>query len=388
MNTDVLLTDDVDATQTSLPIIEPGPFKVNHQIVIDDEHMTIVAVADEKITVVRGQKETTAAAHSIGTDIFLQGSISERLHFFDIPDTSGKEACIPVFFIDKFVDNLGQQTGSVLAFVSGGSGPSAHMAFSSKAKGNSQTFAHELGHVFGLEHVETPHNLMRSDKLIIGGDVIEQTELDKESQMRPARDIARSIRDQLEPTPTVTPTVTPVLRALDVLKRMPLFRRDDRVNIAPLSGWEIKVFAGDGCQGTPIASGPTTPGGLYTSPPLPIGPYSVAETLQPGWERLVPFCIDVILGPAVPVTAHATFWNWPVRNGDINKDGVTDSRDGLLVLQTVAGFLDWDDLADQWGLANSRRVDVNEDGRLDARDAALIFQFSAGLLDSLPAPGG
>lgn len=66
----------------------------------------------------------------------------------------------------------------------------------------------------------------------------------------------------------------------------------------------------------------------------------------------------------------------PTRDGDLNKDGVTNSLDALFVLQHVAGVL--------VSLPNEARADVNGDGIVNVLDAQLMLQYGAGFLDSLP----
>lgn len=66
----------------------------------------------------------------------------------------------------------------------------------------------------------------------------------------------------------------------------------------------------------------------------------------------------------------------PVRDGDLNKDGVTNSIDSLFVLQYVAQSL--------VSLPNAARADVNGDGIVNVLDAQLMLQYSAGFLDHLP----
>ncbi|MCH8849655.1 MAG: right-handed parallel beta-helix repeat-containing protein [Chloroflexi bacterium] len=66
----------------------------------------------------------------------------------------------------------------------------------------------------------------------------------------------------------------------------------------------------------------------------------------------------------------------PPADGDVNKDGMTNSLDGLLVLQASAGLIPAVPFPDNG--------DVNLDGVIDSLDAVLILQFNAGLIDSLP----
>ena len=68
-------------------------------------------------------------------------------------------------------------------------------------------------------------------------------------------------------------------------------------------------------------------------------------------------------------------------DGDVNKDGFTDSRDALLVLQHVVLLLPT--------LPNRDRADVSLDGVVDVLDVLLMLQFDAGLLPGLPfSPAG
>ena len=181
------------------------------------------------------------------------------------------------------------------------------------------------------------------------------------------------------PTPTATPELCKV--------------RVEKANVnsifGPMVGWEMKVYDGDGCTGSPIRRGLTgerTPsirgGGDFSafSIELPAGDYSAAETQQPGWE-LAPgtaFCQNF----TVPSPGRVTrFFNRATRNGDVNGDGATDSRDASVVLQFTADLATQDDITDFF------RGDVNLDDTTDSRDATLILQFDAGLIPSLPVGG-
>ena len=183
------------------------------------------------------------------------------------------------------------------------------------------------------------------------------------------------------PTPTAPqpPTATPTATATPELKKMFFFKFDvDREG--PLPGWEMKVFAGNGCTSSPTASGLTSEGRDDFEPrfsvELPPGEYSVAETQQPGWERIFPegtFCQNF----AVPQDTFCCFFtNRRIRNGDVNKDGVTNSIDVVLVLQVIAGLI-----PEQ---PNTVKADVNRDRMVNAIDTALMLQFEAGLIPSLP----
>jgi len=98
--------------------------------------------------------------------------------------------------------------------------------------------------------------------------------------------------------------------------------------------------------------------------------------------QIVP--IPTLPQPCTPTpTATPTPTPTPTRpHGDVNKDGVVDSIDAVLLLQFSAGILF------TWTLpfpfTNIGNGDVNEDGVANGLDAVLILQFHAGLIDSLP----
>ena len=66
----------------------------------------------------------------------------------------------------------------------------------------------------------------------------------------------------------------------------------------------------------------------------------------------------------------------PLPNGDVSGDGVTNSVDGLFVLQYSAALLST--------LPRPGNADVNLDGNVTSVDATLILQFDARLIPSLP----
>ena len=172
-------------------------------------------------------------------------------------------------------------------------------------------------------------------------------------------------------TATPTPTATPELFIVVVVKL-------DVDGAVTTASWEMRIFDGDACLGSPIASADTGMifGAVTFS--LPAGDYSVAKVQRPGWERIGPFCQDftVVPGGEQP---PVIFRNRVVHNGDVNEDGVTNSLDTLLVLQFIAGLLP--------ELPNGERADVNGDGMVNAVDTALMLQFEAGLIPSLPVGG-
>jgi len=186
----------------------------------------------------------------------------------------------------------------------------------------------------------------------------------------------------LTPTATVpgmgAPTDTPVPFDMTIVVKV------DADTGLLMEGWEMKIFAGDGCTGSPILSGLTdslTPtdavpfsSGYFVL--LPPGDYSVAETQQPGWERVAgtPFCQNFTQGESL------VFRNRRIRNGDVNCDGSANAIDASLMLQLQA------DLVEQ--LECEAAGDTNEDGILNAIDTALVLQFTAGLIPGLPVGSG
>ena len=172
--------------------------------------------------------------------------------------------------------------------------------------------------------------------------------------------------------PTGTPTPTATLEPLELGDILVTKWRPDIHQF--LAGWEVKVFEGSGCLALPRESGLTGDGGLYLSGLLEPGPYSVSETLQPGWTNLTATCVDV----RVPAggRAEVVFRNEPIRNGDVDGSTAADAIDASLILRWDAGLLA--------SLPRQERGDVNGDGAVDSQDAALILQFVSAAIDSLP----
>ena len=189
------------------------------------------------------------------------------------------------------------------------------------------------------------------------------------------------------PSPTMTgtpgeatPTPTPVTASIRV------FTFDATYDARGVSAefFEINLFEGEGCLGTPIASGLTEQVNdayaYWDTPPVPAGTFSISAKPRAGWEVHGPFCRDVdldieasgdVLGGNIIVFR---FGRRP--NGDVNNDGVTNSLDALLLLQFDAQLVTEFD--------GREKADVNLDGNINALDVALILQFDAGLLGSLP----
>jgi len=78
-----------------------------------------------------------------------------------------------------------------------------------------------------------------------------------------------------------------------------------------LSGWGMTLFRGSGCSGDVISRGNTDASGNRTFAGrfsyLPLGDYSVAETMQDGWDNTTPLCQNVSL--VAGQTPQANFGN-------------------------------------------------------------------------------
>lgn len=122
-----------------------------------------------------------------------------------------------------------------------------------------------------------------------------------------------------------------------------------------------------------------TPTPTDTPPPTNTSPASATPTATSPAPVDTPTATATSPPAATPTftpTPTTTSPRAPQRDGDLNKDGTTNSLDALLVLQYVAELID--------ALPNAERADVNGDGVVDVFDALLMLQLSAGLLDSLP----
>ncbi len=63
-----------------------------------------------------------------------------------------------------------------------------------------------------------------------------------------------------------------------------------------LAGWEMTLYEGPSCNGTPLASGTTNILGEVVFDDLTIGTYSVKETLEDGWTNTTALCQQVTVG--------------------------------------------------------------------------------------------
>jgi hypothetical protein len=87
----------------------------------------------------------------------------------------------------------------------------------------------------------------------------------------------------------------------------------DDETLLPLEGWQINLYTGHGCTGSPITSQSTNEDGLAEFNGLADGPYSVEEKMQSGWNPVTDPCQDVDVGavgsssgvPPCPIVPNA-----------------------------------------------------------------------------------
>jgi hypothetical protein len=152
-------------------------------------------------------------------------------------------------------------------------------------------------------------------------------------------------------------------------------------------GFQINLFEGGSCVGgSPISSGSTDANGVFSIEGLSEGLYSAMLKAREGWNNGESVCVDGIVLDGLD---HSSGVNvnvpvYPHRNGDVNKDGTTNSLDATVLLQHVAGLFSRSDFEATFSKLNFLRADVNEDGANTSIDVALILQVDAGFLEQLP----
>ncbi len=125
-------------------------------------------------------------------------------------------------------------------------------------------------------------------------------------------------------TPTRTPTATPrPFYSIIVIKL-------NATGMAPLPNWQMDLFAGSTCQGTPLATQFTDERGLTDFLDLSPGTYSVREEMQPGYQPQTPVCQSITLGDEQSATL--TF-----QPSDYPPGGVDEFPSGALLTLDVPG---------------------------------------------------
>ena len=98
------------------------------------------------------------------------------------------------------------------------------------------------------------------------------------------------------PTPTRTPTATPTAKppySIIVIKL-------NAVDLTPIPGWLMALYAGPACTGTPLATQTTDERGLADFLDLAPGTYSVLEEARPDYQAETPLCQSVTIGDEHP----------------------------------------------------------------------------------------
>lgn len=132
------------------------------------------------------------------------------------------------------------------------------------------------------------------------------------------------------PTPTRTPTATPTATRTPRPFYSIIVIKLNATGMTPLPGWQMDLFAGSTCQGTPLATQFTDERGLTDFLDLPAGTYSVREQLQPGYEPQTPICQSATVGDQQSATL--TF-----QPGDFPPGGVDEFPSGVQLTLDVPG---------------------------------------------------
>jgi len=115
-------------------------------------------------------------------------------------------------------------------------------------------------------------------------------------------------KDRPTPTPTATATASPTPTATATATRTPTATPTRKppysiivikLNVdgmAPLSGWQMTLFAGQSCTGDPLATQTTDERGLTDFLDLSPGMYSVLEELRADYQPQTPTCQAIAVG--------------------------------------------------------------------------------------------
>jgi hypothetical protein len=168
------------------------------------------------------------------------------------------------------------------------------------------------------------------------------------------------------PTRTPTPTATPTPRPFYSIVVIKL----NLEGMTPLPGWQMDLFAGPACQGTPLATQFTDARGLTDFLDLAPGVYSVREEMQPGSQPQTPACQSVTLGDE----SSATLTFGPA---DFPPGGVDEFPSGALLTLDVPGA--GPAYVTLNGPSTVRRSDPNDsdgDGRMEIDTELLAMNLS------------
>jgi hypothetical protein len=142
----------------------------------------------------------------------------------------------------------------------------------------------------------------------------------------------------------------------------------------------------------PTATQPAQPTATQPAQPTATQPSQPTATVPPAATATAGPSVTATPPPTAtqPAQATATQPSQPTAtvpptptgvpgNGDVNKNGVINSIDALLLLQHIAGHRDL-------GSPRLANADVNQDGVVDSRDATIILQYISGFVSVLPVP--
>lgn len=154
----------------------------------------------------------------------------------------------------------------------------------------------------------------------------------------------------------------------------------DGITLHDMSDYEIAAFCGDECRGigqilTVEKNDQTvTYGYLRIRSNQQVGENIMFKAYKKSTNRELAIEHDPIVFGNLTVLGFPSSPILLVVNlilGDVNGDGDVTAQDASLVLQAVAGKIEFS--------AEQRKVaDVNEDGEITAQDASLILQYVAG----------
>ena len=94
-------------------------------------------------------------------------------------------------------------------------------------------------------------------------------------------------------------------------------------------------------------------------------------------KKLLCFCLVLLFAVTAVLPAVGADEAKTKTLGDVNGDGVINTEDALMVLQSVVGITELDENA-------AKAADVNSDEKIDTQDALGILQYVVGIRAELP----